>query len=261
MQNGSLYHILYADDLRLNSLDAQLHGKVPLALREEESLAHESNTGGEAGVTPFAKFSGGATKTNLSSQSTEYTFRDARYFDVLEKLGVDLNSPEQFKPGIVDGNIHVLKGQLKISGSTAIAPLVGTMQALLPEMIKNPSPFGLSAEKSEIKTIRDMEKIVKLIPKMPLPSSFRLSMQGESVSGPIEDAAVRMGMGNMMILFGGKLPFEWLVVGYLYPAEPSTGKSPEPNDINGAFESLALGMKSLFVPTSGSIMLPLLILR
>ena len=148
------------------------------------------------------------------------------------------------------------------------------METLLPQIRRNSSIFGLDesaskakdekAKKAWQKELGNVENMIKILSKMPMPPAFRLDTQyGHTVSGPIDEKSVRMDMGNMMLLFRGKLPFSWNVVGYLYPL--GVPESPDTIAENHSpieyFESVLAGMGEFFLPSTDTIMIPLLILR
>ncbi len=274
MRQIRLYHILYADELRLDSLEAQINNRVPVRFVQDQEDSTEERSGGEAGVATILK-AGTETKTSTrKTLSMEYAIRDSRYFDVLEKSGIDLTIAEDFSPSIVDGKIHVLNGALKISGASVMAPFFSAMETLLPQIKRNPELFGLNEGTSEQKRdktkknlqkeIGNVENMIKILSKLPMPPAFRLDTQtGQTISGPIDEKAVRMNMGNMMLLFRGKLPFTWKVIGYLYPldtAESHTSASENNSPIE-YFESALAGMGQFFLPSADAIMIPLLIMR
>ena len=252
-----LYHVLYADEVRLGSLDAQLNKSVPVRLTEKDERAITETLSGEGSIGGIVK--GGKTEmeSNTMSHSTEYAFLDARYFDILERLNINLEQPEDFSPEFIDGNIHLFRGNLKISGVSAFAPIINSLQAILPLMRKYPEFFNTqNSEKIEIEA---MEEITKILPQMPIPSNFRLHIQNKwTICGPIDNNAVRLNMENMMLLFNGKMPFEWLVAGYLYPIEMHTTADI---DFIGQIENMTQAIAQFFIPQADAILLPLLILR
>ena len=261
IEERRLYHVLYADEIRLGSLDAQLNKSVPIKLTEKDEHEIRETLSGEGGIGGILK--GGKTEVNSAtiSKSTEYAFLDARYFDILERLNVNLEQPEDFSPEIIDGNIHLFRGVLKISGVSAFTPILKSLQALLPVMRKNPKIFNnQNGENFKGNEIKAMEEIAKILPQMPMPSTFRLHIQNKwSIVGPIDDNAVRLNMENMMLLFNGQMPFEWLVAGYLYPVQkPLDAQS---NDFIEIMESTIQTMAPFFTPQADAILLPLLILR
>ena len=248
---------MYADEIRLGSLDAQLNKSVPIKLTEKDEHEIRETLSGEGGIGGILK--GGKTEVNSAtiSKSTEYAFLDARYFDILERLNVNLEQPEDFSPEIIDGNIHLFRGNLKISGVSAFAPIIKSMQAILPLMRKYPEFFN--TQNSEKVKIEAMEEITKILPQMPIPSNFRLYIKNQwTICGPIDNNAVRLNMENMMLLFNGQMPFEWLVVGYLYPIEMHTTVDI---DFIGQIENMTQTIAQLFIPQADAILLPLLILR
>ena len=257
IEERRLYHVLYADEIRLGSLDAQLNKSVPIKLTEKDEHEIMETLSGEGGIVK-----GGKTEmeSNTMSHSTEYAFLDARYFDILEKLNINLDKPDDFSPQIIDGNIHVFRGVLKISGVSAFTPILKSLQALLPVMRKNPKIFNnQNGENFKGNEIKAMEEIAKILPQMPMPSTFRLHIQNKyTICGPIDNNAVRLNMENMMLLFNGQMPFEWLVVGYLYPIEMHTTVDI---DFIGQIENMTQAIAQFFIPQADAILLPLLILR
>lgn len=257
-----LYHVLYADEVRLGSLDAQLNKSVPVRLTEKDEFGTKETISGEGGIAGVLKGSQANTKTNAASTTTEYAFLDARYFDILERLNINLEQPEDFSPEIIDGNIHLFRGNLKISGVSAFAPIIKSMQAILPLMRKRPKIFNTQDgknNKEEIKSMKEIEDIVTILPQMPIPSTFRLHIKNQwTIFGPIDNNAVRLDMENMMLLFNGQMPFEWLVVGYLYPIETHTTID---TDFIGQMENMTQAIAQFFIPQADAILLPLLILR
>lgn len=273
MGEAKLYHILYADNIRFNSLAAQIYGKVAENLTEDEQFENGQSSSTTLDMK-IVQHQGGSSESKSAVQSTHYTFQDASYFEVLDKLEINLSSPEVFSPAIINGGIHVLDGALKISGAAAMAPFFSTLENLFPQIRSHPELLGLddgSADQSGNKNkkvlqkkISDMESMVKLLSKLPIPPAFRLGTKnGNMISGPIDEKAVRIDMGNMMLLFRGQLPFNWIVVGYLYPLETQSSPNP-PEENSGLFEcaeNALLGTGQFLLPPADAIMIPLLILR
>ena len=119
-------------------------------------------------VTHDKEFSSNKT----ARQSVNYKFKDALYFDILNGLGINPAQPEDFSPEIIDGEIHVLSGGMKISGSSVIAPMMEMMHGILPHVKKNPILFGVKSDKETRKqwdTVKSMTDILprESNPKMP----------------------------------------------------------------------------------------------
>lgn len=261
MEDEKFYHILYADDVRLNSLAAQIYGKVTENLTEEEQREDviESVTGVDVKLLQHNRV---ATVNKATKQSTYYTVRDALYFDILNELGINPSEPEEFSQSIVDGEIHVLSGSMKISGSSVISPVVEMMREVLPNIRKNPALVGMKFDNKMRQQLDSLKQVVEILPKIPMPTVLRLYTSNNAViSGPIEDTAARLNMGNMMLLFKGQLPFDWSVVGYLYPAQNCGESSVVHSDFLDIMGKSISEFGNLFIPHSDAIMFPLLILR
>ena len=261
MEDEKIYHILYADDVRLNSLAAQIYGKVKENLTEEEQFEDVSKTATGLSIkvaTHDKEFSSNKT----ARQSVNYKFKDALYFDILNGLGINPAQPEDFSPEIIDGEIHVLSGGMKISGSSVIAPMMEMMHGILPHVKKNPILFGVKSDKETRKQWDTVKSMTDILPSIPMPTVFRLFTANNAViSGPIDDASARLNMSNMMWLFKGQLPFSWHVVGYLYPVESYEKQEVLSDDFFGMIEKGLSELSSGFIPHSNAIMFPLLILR
>lgn len=260
MEDGKLYHILYADDVRFNSLAAQIYGKVTENMTEEEQFedSNISTTGFSIKVAQHEKES---SKNTIARQSAHFTPRDALYFDILKELNIDPATPEDFSPNIVDGEIHVLSGEMKISGSSVLAPMIDMMQGILPLMKNNPNLFGVKSDKEMRKQLNNVKSMTDILPRIPMPTIFRLFTSNAVISGPINDLSARLNMSNMMLLFKGQLPFSWRVVGYLYPIKSNESQEPPANDFLGFIENGLNELSSSFIPYSNAIMFPLLIMR
>jgi hypothetical protein len=261
MTMPTLYHILYADEMRLDSLDAQLHGVVPVSLTKEESESKNKDIGGEVGMPSVASGHRNVTLTTGNSASTQYAFRDARYFEVLEKIGIDLQTPHtslSFEP---DGQIHAFSGKLQIVSLSTSKPLVETAKIMFSAMRKDPETFGIKPEKGHTKSISGLEAVADVILRIPAPPAFRLSMKsGESLYGPVIESAVRLPLIDQTIVFGSALPFEWIIVGYLYPLETEIAVDQSSGflfQISSALEN----MRMLINPKAHATLIPLLILR
>lgn len=261
MDDEKLYHILYADNLRFDSLAAQLFGRIKENLVEEEQF--EDITASKTGIDlKLAQHEQNSSQNKMATQSIRYVFKDSIYFDILEELGINPNQPEEFSPDIVDGEIHVLSGTMNISGSSVITPITEIMQATLSQMKKTPLLFGMNNNKNFREELNNIKGMVDILPKIPIPTIFRLKLDSSDVliSGPIREESSRLNMGNMMLLFKGRLPFKWLVIGYLYPAQ-SHNTEIMPNDFFSYLEKSMNDLGNLFLPQSNAIMFPLLIMR
>ena len=73
MERSKLYHILYADEMRLDSLDAQLHGEVPLKKILSESLSTTTGANIEGGIPSIAKGGLVSSEQDTNLESLEYT--------------------------------------------------------------------------------------------------------------------------------------------------------------------------------------------
>ena len=261
MDGAKYYHILYADDVRFSSLAAQIYGKVAENLTEEEQI-HDTMTKTTGFDLKLAQHKQGSSKTDLAKTSTHYAIRDALYFDILDYLGINPNQPEIFSSDIIDGDIHVLSGNMAISGSSVINPIVEAIQAVFPHAKKTPSLFGMKNDKDAQKQFLNIKNMIDILPKMPIPTIFRLHTENDAIiSGPIDDASSRLDMGNMMLLFKGELPFKWQVIGYLYPAQRYEEQEISSVDFLSSLEKGIGEFSSLFLPQSNAIMFPLLIMR
>ena len=261
MEDEKFYHILYADDVRLNSLAAQIYGEVTENLTEEEQ--REDVTESVLGVdVKLLQHNRGATVNKATKQSTYYTVRDALYFDILNELGINPSEPEEFSQSIVDGEIHVLSGSMKISGSSVISPIVNMMQEMLPYVKKNPVLFGAKNDKGMRQQLDNLKSMVELLPKIPMPTIFSLQTSNNAViSGPIYDASARIDMSNMMLLFKGQLPFSSCVIGYLYPSHTCKDAAALSSSFLDIIGKSMSEFGNLFIPQSNAIMFPLLIMR
>ena len=260
MEKQKLYHILYADEMRLDSLDAQLHGEVPLKRTLSESLSTTTGSNIEGGIPSVAKGGLVSSEQDISQESLEYTFRDARYFAVMKKMGINLNLPEPSLPP-PDGEIHIFKGKLQIVSLSSSRPMIETLKALLSQMKKNPSAFGLPPGKETNKNLLNVESISDVILKVPAPPSFKLTMQNnETLYGPVIESGVRLPLIDQTIVFGPFLPFEWTVIGYLYPAEPQLDDNPDPGFLFQMANMLE-GLRPMINPKADATFIPLLILR
>ena len=258
IEDGKLYHILYADEVRFSSLAAQIYGKVTENMTEEEQFA-DVNTATTAFDIKVAQHERESSTNKVARQSAYYTLRDALYFKILDELNIDPAKPEDFVPDIVDGDIHVLSGNMKISGSSVIAPMMEMMQKILPQIKKNPSLFGLKDNKEMHKQWGNVKSMIDILPGIPMPTVFRLfTSNNEVISGPIDDLSARLNMSNMMWLFKGQLPFSWRVVGYLYPVKNCELLA---DDFLSMIEKGLSDFSSNFMPHSSAIMFPLLIMR
>lgn len=261
MVDEKLYHILYADDIRLNSLAAQIYGKVTENLMEEEQIEDTATSGTQFDVKLVQHNRGSATN-KATKQSTRYTIRDALYFDILNELGIDPSTSEEFSPVIVDGELHVLSGTMRISGSSVISPIVNMMQEMLPYVKKNPVLFGAKNDKGMRQQLDNLKSMVELLPKIPMPTIFSLQTSNNAViSGPIYDASARIDMSNMMLLFKGQLPFSWRVIGYLYPSHTCKDAAALSSSFLDIIGKSMSEFGNLFIPQSNAIMFPLLIMR
>lgn len=256
-----LFHILYADEVRLNSLDAQINKRVPSKFTDIQSQTMTDNVYGEGSIPAIAKGGAENSESQTKTSSVEFTFRDAQYFAVMESLGIDLANPRKSLDDIVpDGNIHAFNGKLQVVSLASSKPLIDTIKVLASQMKKSPNIFGAKADKATIQGLNEFESIADLILKIPAPPSFLLSLSdGKSIYGPVIEPSVRLPLADQALVFGSCLPFEWTVVGYLYPMES------EHNTGNNGFlftmaDSLS-AMRNNINPQSNAIMVPLLILR
>ena len=85
MEDAKCYHILYADDVRFNSLAAQIYGKVTEKLTEEEQIEN-TNTSKTGFDIKLAQHERGSSNNNIATQSILYTLKDALYFEILENI-------------------------------------------------------------------------------------------------------------------------------------------------------------------------------
>jgi hypothetical protein len=261
MEKPQLYHILYADEMRLDSLNAQLHGVVPVSLTQEESESRNKDVGGEVGMPSVASGHRNITQTTASAASTQYAFRDSQYFKVIEEIGIDLKAPFTSLPFPPDGELHAFRGKLRIVSLSSGKPLVETIQVMSSEMKRNPEMFGLKPGKETTKTIANITTMTDIILKVPAPPAFRLFMEnGDSLYGPVVESAVRLPLVDQIIIFGSALPFEWTVVGYLYPVSSNIDDSTDAGflfQMANALES----MRPYINPQASATLIPLLILR
>ena|GEM_PF-6785245 len=261
MEKTKLYHILYADEMRLDSLDAQLHGEVPMKKTLSDSLSTTAGSNLEGGIPQLAKGGVVSSEQKIKSRSLEYTFRDARYFDVMDKIGIDLKKPQTSITSPPDGEIHAFSGKLQIVSLSSSKPLVETIRTMLSEMRKNPEAFDLKPGKATNKELDNVGTIADVIMKVPAPPAFRLLMKkGHSLYGPVIESAVRLPLIDQTIIFGSALPFNWTVVGYLYPAESHNNDDPN----QGFLFQMASALENLrpsINPQASATLIPLLILR
>lgn len=272
-----LYHILYADDLRLSSLDAQLHGKVPLSQTEDESLSQADQKEGGAEVPYILKASMGATTTETASQSIEYTFRDARYFSILEDLSIDLINPPSALSIQPDGEIHAFRGKVKAVNPDSYSQLSSNMEfqiELEQNILKGKMPgITVSADKSKIQKrqeeLKKMQHLFKTGEKRLVASQFLLELdEDKTIYGPLNESFFRLHFIDLLMTFGVELPFEWIVVGYLYPysttlrteSEKKLEEKMRNTGLFGLAPSFSILRKSNS-PISDAVMIPLLILR
>lgn len=259
MDKLKLFHILYADEQRLDSLDAQLHGEVPIRKTEQESLKTSKTLSGEGGIPTVLKGSMGTAEHEESTLSHEYHFRDARYFKILNDLGIDLTSPLTSLP-TPDGEIYVLAGKLRVVSMSSSQPMIETVKAFATSMTKNPAVFGLKNDKELRVNTATMNAIADLALKIPAPPSLLLVLEsGEKIYGPVNEPAVRLPLVDQTIVFGSSLPFDWIVVGYIYPME---NKEPS-SDASFLFllANALEDMRTAIIPEAQAIIIPLLILR
>ena len=260
MESTGLYHVLYADDIRLDSLAAQIYGKVAENLTEDEQLETGKKSLTTLGVEVIGHQRENAQNTT-TTQSTSYSFRDARYFEVLYDMGIDANKNEVLNENIIDGKIHVVKGKLKVYGTSVINPTIEVVRAIAPYVA---SPYlGQQGIKNK-NDLKDFNKMLDAILKIPIPTAFHLTLSDDKVIiGSLDENSMRLNMSDMMLLFKGQLPFEWTVIGYVYPNEERSQPQnffPENMDFSSITQIVA-DFGAYLTPKSDAIMLPILIMR
>ena len=253
-----VYHVLYADEIRLNSIDAQLNGKVPLSLQEDETKSITDTTAGEGGLPPLAKVSVSTSNTEGASQSIAYSFRDARFFDILEQLNLDVEKAGQHSDIVPDGDIHVLSGALKVSSMSAGKPIIEMFDTFMKIITKNPAFFGI--DKKGLDNAKAANSFISAIKQIPAPSSFLLTTKdGKHVFGPLLEPALRTPLLDQILVFGNSMPFEWSVVGYVYPNLPNT-EGDSQSFLFSMMDAVS-SLRQFILPKCDAIMIPLLILR
>lgn len=223
----------------------------------------ENTTSGEAGVPTIAKGSMQRSETSSTSTSTEYSFRDARYFSVLESVGINLREPECFLPLSLDGEIHAFRGRLQVASLSSSKPLLDTIKLFCSIMSTEALNKNLPSKdiKEKRKELDSIQKIADIGLKMPAPPSFLLSMpDNKKIYGPVIENAVRLPLSDQAMVFGSSLPFEWIVVGYLFPNEKHSDDDAEQGFLFSMMNPLE-GMRHNIIPQADAIMIPLLILR
>ena len=259
-----LYHVLYADEVRLDSLDAQINKRVPVRFIQGAGASTGNTTSGEAGVPSIAKGVVQASETKSTSTSTEYSFRDARYFSVLESVGIDLRTPEYSLPLNLDGEIHAFRGRLQVASLSSSKPLLDTIKLFCSVMSiealnKNLSPKDVKEKRKDLDSV---QKMVDFGLKMPAPPSFLLSMlDNKKIYGPVIENAVRLPLSDQAMVFGASLPFEWIVVGYLFPNEKHSSNDDAEQGFLFSMTGPLEEMRHNIIPQADAIMIPLLILR
>lgn len=253
-----VYHVLYADETRLNSIDAQLNGKVPLSLQEDETKSITNTNYGEGGIPQLAKGGISSADTESAVQSIAYSFRDARFFEILSKLNLDIETADSISEIVPDGNIHVLTGTLKVSSMSAGKPIIETFDAFMKAVEKNPVLFGI--KKADLMGAKAVNSLISAVKQIPAPSSFLLSTgDGKRIFGPLLESAVRMPLLDQILVFGNRMPFEWTVVGYVYPNSPNEDAN-EQSFLFSMMDSVS-GLREFILPQCDAIVIPLLILR
>lgn len=253
-----VYHVLYADETRLNSIDAQLHDKVPLSLQEDETKSITSTQYGEGSIPPLAKGGISSADTESAVQSVAYSFKDARFFEILHKLDLDILSADLASDIVPDGDIHVLSGTLKVSSMSAGEPIIEIYNTFMKSIDKTPALFGL--KKADIAEAKAMSSMISAIKQIPAPPSFILeTKKGERIFGPLLESSVRMPLLDQIMVFGNRMPFEWTIVGYVYP-NVQNGETHEESFLFSMMDSVST-IRDIVVPKCDAIMIPLLILR
>ena len=253
-----VYHVLYADEIRLNSIDAQLNGKVPLSLQEDETKSITNTSYGEGSIPSLAKGGMSSADTEGAVQSIAYSFRDARFFDILNQLNLNIEQTERSANIVADGGIHVLSGELKVSSMSAGKPIIEMFDSFMKIIAKNPALFGI--DKKGLEGAKAANSLISAIKQIPAPSSFLLTTRdGKQIFGPLLESALRMPMLDQILVFGNSMPFEWSVVGYVYPniANKTSGEQSFLFSMMDAVSSL----RQFLLPSCDAIMIPLLILR
>lgn len=273
MDIQKLYHILYADELRLDSLYAQLHGQVPTKLTTQQAETLTNAATGEGGIPPVVKGGFAVTETSTKSDFIEYTHRDARYFEVLKRLEIDISKPATALPTSIDGEIHALSGKLSITAMSSNKPVFETAMMFFDMMAKNSfsdTPLSKQAAQAHKKEMQSFINMAEFASKVPAPPSVLLTLKNnKKVYGSFVEQAVRLPLASQSMAFGSTLPFEWTIVGYLYPAPPNKDRpvTPSPDGQTGeqkffeTFPPLVDNMRKIMIPTTEAIIIPLLILR
>lgn len=272
-----LYHVLYADEVRLDSLDAQINKRVPVRFIQGAGTSTGDTTSGEAGVPSIAKGIMQVSETKSTSTSTEYSFRDASYFSTLEALSIDLKNASPTLSIQPDGKIHAFRGEIKAVSSASYSQLSSSAEFQIEvetAALKGKMPgVTASAEKSVIqkrlKELRKFQQFFKTGEKRPVVPQFLLTLNGnKTIYGPLNESFFRLRFIDLVMTFGISLPFEWIVVGYLYPyslvpyteAEDALKQYTEDMGVLGLAPSFD-ALRERFSPKSDAIMIPLLILR
>lgn len=272
-----LYHVLYADEVRLDSLDAQINKRVPIRFIQGAGASTGNTTSGEAGVPSIAKGIVQASETKSTSTSTEYSFRDASYFSTLEALSIDLKNSSPTLSIQPDGKIHAFRGKIKVVSPASYSQLSSSaeFQIEIETAALNGKVPGIiaSAEKSliqkRLQELRKFRQFFKTGEKRPVVPQFLLTLNGnKTIYGPLNESFFRLRFIDLVMTFGISLPFEWIVVGYLYPyslvsyteAEDVLEQHVEDMGVLGLAPSFD-ALRERFSPKSDAIMIPLLILR
>lgn len=260
-ERRKLYHLLYADELRLDSLDAQLHGEVPTLKTLQESLTTTTSISGEGGIPGIGKAGGGAQNQEATLSAWQYAFRDARYFNILEEMGVDITEPKvslDFEP---DGKIYAFMGKLTIMSFAQSKPMIETLKVFVETLKKNPQLFGLSNNKETKNNMSATSTMADIALSIPAPPSMLLTLGDENrIFGPVVENAIRLPLVDQTMIFGSSLPFDWIVVGYLYPIEETSDVKADPSFLYTMVNALA-SMKDAILPKAQAAIVPLLILR
>lgn len=228
-----IYHVLYADEERLDSLYAQKFQR----LKMKEIIKTHSSTSGEVSgkceIPPVVTGSGAFALEKGGEREEESILADSRYFYLLEELGIDLESPIPLDKVEPDGTIVVTRGPVSLCGTEGYASMVPLAKAFMnyfkvnkPIRRKDEDVCSFKKRQTDHNetvagfgvTLHAMNYLEEAI--IPLAAMLDAN-NGKKIYMPLKKESMRMLLPQIAEIFGTKLPYKWTVVGYVYPYNKS----------------------------------------